>query len=167
MDYSNFLFQVGNYTWLGYMLATFLVVVLNLADKSYYFGSAVLIMSNLAMQVTEPALMRLVNDYNSLIVLVWYPVWALYAMVSVYVIYLLHVRAKLTMGFVASSMMISFAGLCTLQVVRFFDRLVFQTDLLGVVYKIGINSINIGCLFILLFPIAISLKEMLAKRLWG
>lgn len=154
MDYSQFLFQVGNYTWLAYIIAFGIVFKAGDADRSYCFGSAVLIISNLIMQIVEPGLVALSAYDKELVRQLWYPTWASFALLSIYAIYLLHRKSKCSIGFVAVSIVYAFGALGVLQGLRYFDYLVLQTDSLRMLYRYGVNAINVGCIFILLTPVA-------------
>lgn len=153
MDYSQFLFQVGNYTWLGYILAFAAVFKADVADRSYCYGAAVVIVSNLVMQIVEPALVALSEYDKQLVRQLWYPTWAGFALLSICSIYLLHKKSQCTIGFVALSIVYGFSALGVLQALRYFDYLVFQTDGLRILYRYGVNAINIGFVFVLLTPV--------------
>lgn len=167
MEYSQFLLQVGNYTWIGYILAFAIVFKLSLADRSYCYGSAVLIVSNLIMQIVEPGLMALSSYDKNLVRQLWYPTWTGFALLSIYSIYLLHKKSHCTVGFVSVSVVYAFSALGLLQVLRYFDYLVLQTDMLRLLYRYGVNAINIGCVFILLIPVLIKLLDKARlKKAW-
>lgn len=161
MEYSHFLLQVGNYTWLAYIIAFVAVFKLSLADRSYCFGAAVLIVSNLIMQVVEPGLVALSPYNKELVRQLWYPTWASFALVSIYAINLLHKKTYCSIGFVSKSIVYAFCGLGLLQFVRYFDYLVYQTNYFDWLYRYGVNAINIGAVFIMLTPIFAALWRKL------
>lgn len=153
MDYSTFLYNLGNFVWVMYLVLFVVVVLFNFADKSYLLGTLVLIISNLAMQLTEPVLVKLAEDFNHFIAHAWYLVWSIFSFISVVAIYLLHKRTNTIIGFESISYLLAFLAMCMLQLVRYFDRLVLETDVLGELYRVGVNSINIGCVLIVALPL--------------
>ncbi len=157
MDYSQFLFEVGNYTWLAYIVAFAIVFKWSDADRSYCYGSAVLIISNLVMQIVEPGLVLLSSYDKELVRQLWYPTWAAFALISVIAIYMLHKKSECSVGFVSVSIVYAFGALGILQAIRYFDYLVLQTDAMRMLYRYGVNAINVGCVFILFSPLAIRL----------
>ncbi|WP_460861029.1 hypothetical protein [Rheinheimera gaetbuli] len=161
MEYSYFLLQVGNYTWLAYILAFVVVFKLGLADRSYCFGVAVLIVSNLIMQVVEPGLVALSSYHKELVRQLWYPTWASFALISIYAINLLHKKTHCSIGFVSKSIVYAFCALGLLQFLRYFDYLVLQTNALAMLYRYGVNAINIGAVIILLAPVFTALTQKL------
>jgi hypothetical protein len=159
MEYSYWLYQIGNYTWLGYLIALAIVFAIKAGDKSYYFGATVLVIANLIMQILEPALVELSQYEKGLVRTIWYPTWAFCDLAAIYVIYKLHRRSQCTVKFVSKSLLISLAVLCVWQAVRYFDQFVLMTNSLAGAYKISVVSINIGCLFIAILPVVTKLIE--------
>lgn len=154
MDYSEVLYQIGNLTWVGYVFALSCVFYLKIGSKSYYFGVLVLVVANLAMQVTEPLLVELSRQGNrELVRSLWYPTWTAFNLASIYAIYLLHVRARCSITFESTSLVISFTALSLLQFARYFDQIFFETNYLVEFYKVAINSINLGCFVIAIWPL--------------
>ena len=166
-SYTSFLYQIGNVTWIAYVLVLLVVFWRGFGDSSYYFGTTVLVLCNLLMQIVEPALVSFGKTYPTIIVHLWYTFWAALDAFAVYSIFVLHRRANVRLGFVAKSLALSFSALCVAQALRYFDRVIFQTDLLGSFYSIGINAINLSCLAVILVPVykVISSKKVFAKWL--
>lgn len=162
MEYSHLLYQIGNLTWIGYVLALLVAFYLKVGNKSYFFGALVLVIANLAMQLTEPLLVQLAASHKELVRALWYPTWATFDLISIYAIYLLHIRARCSIGFESASLVISFAALSLLQGIRYFDQFYFATNYLVEAYKISINSINIACLIIVLLPLMRWLRKKAA-----
>lgn len=154
-DYSYWLYQIGNYTWLGYVVVLASVFVLKVGDKSYYYGATVLVIANLIMQILEPALVELSQHNKELVRAIWYPTWALCDLAAIYVIYQLHHRAKCTVQFVSKSLLLSMAVLSVWQAIRYFDQFVLMTNVLAEAYKISVITINFSCLVIATWPLII------------
>jgi len=152
-SYITLLHNIGNVTWCAYVIVLFVVFWLGLGSTSYYFGTTVLVVCNLLMQIAEPGLVALGKEYPTFIIHIWYTFWAALDAFAVHSIFVLHRRADVRLGFVAKSLAFSFTALCITQVSRYFDRVIFRTDWLGNVYLLSINAINIGCVVVILLPI--------------
>ncbi|WP_102798987.1 hypothetical protein [Bowmanella denitrificans] len=159
--YSVWLYHVGNVTWLGYFLAYYLADRGWYPDRSFKIAALTLVLANFVMQGMEPVLMALSAEHGELIRHTWYPAFAAINCWSAHYIVSKHRQRRIPMSPYALSMVFSLFVLTLVQAVRYFDRLVLDTNSLDLMYKLLINTVNIGIMLVLLAPV---LKSKFGQR---
>lgn len=74
----------------------------------------------------------------------WYVTWASIEILCLWSIYKIHTLYQIPASKLTRYVMVCFLSLCTLQFMRYADRVVFDTNMLAAVYKYVIVSINIS-----------------------
>lgn len=122
------------------------------ADTFVYLCVGVLVLTPIHI-VYEKQLLELATnpDYRALVRNIWYIGYALTDVLLVVSVVYIAKKEKLKFDYASRLMAISFLALATVQVVRYIDRIILETDVLGAAYSIAIPTINIGVTFTIIF----------------
>lgn len=115
-------------------------------DVSSCIALAVWLIGSLAMDLLQPIVMQLSSSNGDTGKAIWYVTWSGIDILCLWCIYKLHTMYQLDVGKIARFIMLCLLALCALQISRYADRLVFETNLLTDVYRFGIIAINISVL---------------------
>lgn len=138
---GSFITSAANYFWLFCILALMLAMILP-AGKSSKFTLLIWVISGLVMDKLAPMIMQL-SDQN-LVRNLWYLAWVFINMISLATIVIIHTSNKWVVEPLARYIALCIFTIVVLQAARYFDRVIFQTDLLGGIYKYGVPAINIA-----------------------
>lgn len=122
------------------------------ADTFVYMCVGILVLTPIHI-VYEKQLLELATDpeYRALVRNIWYIGYALTNVLLVTAVVLISKKEGLKFDYASRLMATSFLTLAVIQVVRYIDRIVIETDLLGVAYSIAIPTINLGVTFTIIF----------------
>lgn len=115
-------------------------------DVSSRIALAIWLIGNLAMDLIQPTVMVLSTTNGQAGKAIWYLTWSSIEILCLWCIYKLHTMYQVDVGKIARFIMLCLLALCCLQVSRYADRFIFQTNFLAEVYRFGIIAINISVL---------------------
>lgn len=140
---GDFAYNLDRAFWL---ISVFLLVVAVIykLDMSSRVALSIWVLGNLTMDQLQPVIMDVSITNKALGPSLWYITWAAIEIFCICCIYKIHTMYQLPASKLARYIMVCFLSLCTLQLMRYADRVVFDTNLLSVVYKYVIVSINIS-----------------------
>lgn len=114
------------------------------------------------MSLVRPFIMDISSGGDSTQI-IWYGAWSVVDVFCVWCIYKLHALYHLNASKLARYIMVCLLTLCALQIVRYVDRIILETDLLTDIYRFGVVAINISvapiALLWLLTGVTIALKK--------
>lgn len=140
---GDFAYTVDKVFWVGSFLLLIVAVVYKL-DISSRVALTVWVVGNLFMDLIQPFVMA-VSTNNTLIgSSFWYVTWAAIEILCIWCIYKVHTVHEIPASKLTSYIMVCLLALCSLQLIRYADRLVFETDMLAALYKYVIVAINIS-----------------------
>jgi hypothetical protein len=96
------------------------------------------------MDMLEPFVMDMATHYKEGGTSLWYVTWSAIDILCLWCIYKIHHWYQIPASKLTRYIMVCFLSLCALQFMRYADRVVFDFNLLAVVYKYVIVSINIS-----------------------
>ncbi|MDF3126580.1 MULTISPECIES: hypothetical protein [Rheinheimera] len=140
---GEFGYTVDKLFWVGSFLLLIVSVVYKL-DISSRVALTVWVVGNLFMDLIQPFVMAVSTNNAMLGSSFWYVTWAAIEILCVWCIYKVHVVHDLPASKLTRYIMVCLLALCTMQLIRYADRLIFETDLLYVMYKYVIVAINIS-----------------------
>jgi len=106
-------------------------------------------LSGLTQDKIAPLLMEISDTSPELARLFWYPSWVVCQTLPLAVIWFIHRKFIWAVEPITKFICFSILMHITLQVLRFTDRVIIGTDLLGGLYKYGIPAINIAAILAL------------------
>lgn len=133
----------------AFWVMTFILFIASMfvkLDVSARVALVVWLIGNLTMDLIRPSIMDLSIAYGESGRAIWYATWSCIEILCIWCIFKLHRLYELEIGKIARFIMFSLLVLCALQVSRYADRVVFDTNFLGDLYKFGVITINISVL---------------------
>jgi|GEM_PF-3700498 len=103
---------------------------------------SVWLVMNILMLILTPFIYEICAAYINYSYIIWYSFWASLNVLSIFSIYLIHIRFKLPTSKLAAYISFSFLALTVIQACGFLDRAIFETKVLDDVYRFLILSIN-------------------------
>jgi hypothetical protein len=146
------------------LLICFLLFVLSVVyklDLSSRVALAVWVVGNLFMDQAHSFVMDISTSNKTFGASIWYVTWSTVDVLCLWFIYKIHSAYHLPASKLTRYIMFCFLSLCALQLMRYADRVVFETDLLLAVYKYVIVSINIS---VVPFAMLWLIKDMRADK---
>lgn len=140
---GEFAYTVDRMFWLVCLLLLVVSVIYKL-DVSSRIALAVWVVGNFFMDQLQPFVMSLSTHDKIAGPSVWYVTWAFVEILCLWCIYKIHHWYQIPASKLTRYIMVCFLSLCALQFMRYADRVVFDFNLLAVVYKYVIVSINIS-----------------------
>lgn len=140
---GDFAYNIDRVFWLISLLVLVVSVIYKL-DVSSRIALGVWVAGNLLMDQLQPFVMELSINNKTAGPSFWYVTWAAIEILCLWCIYKIHTVYQLSASKLTRYIMVCFLSLCTLQLMRYADRVVFDTNLLAAVYKYVIVSINIS-----------------------
>lgn len=165
MPYSQFLFELNNFIWLGYLLVLLLTFLLRLGERSYYIGSTIVVIVTLTMQVIEPVLIGLSKEHPYFVWYAWHFIFASCDFIAAVMIYKIHRTESTPVGFVSMSIMVTFVIFCFVQAARYLDLVILKTNVFSESHRIVVNTLNLGLLVFLCHPTFIALKARIRRAI--
>lgn len=146
------IFNVATFSWL---IASVLSVVAQFKEIDYSSRVTILLWAgfDLISLAATPILYELTNVDQLLTRQVWYVAFAFIALSQMVVMGYVHIKFNLYKSDLAKFVMFSLVCAIFLNIIRYFDRLVLETDLLGEVYRYGLMSLK-------LFVMAVFVKHL-------
>lgn len=156
---GTFITTLAEYLWV-LCIGSLLLSLLWPAGKSARVTILVLTLSGLTQDRIAPLLMGISETSPELARLLWYPSWVICQTLTLGVIWFIHLKFVWAVEQITKFICLSILAHSFLQVLRFTDRVIFETDLLGGLYKYGIPAINIAAILaIFLWSISGALKQ--------
>lgn len=140
---GDFAYTVDKLFWAGSFLLLIVSVVYKL-DISSRVALTIWVVGNLFMDQIQPFVMAVSTNNVTLGSSFWYVTWAAIEILCLWCIYKIHAVHEIPASNLARYIMICLLALCSLQLIRYADRLVFETDLFSAIYKYAVVSINIS-----------------------
>jgi hypothetical protein len=140
---GDFAYTVDKLFWVG----TFLLLIVSVfykLDISSRIALTVWVVGNLFMDLIQPFVVAVSTDNLILGSSFWYLTWGTIDILCVWCIYKVHAVHEIPASKLTRYIMVCFLALCSMQLLRFADRIVFETDLLSAMYKYAIVAINIS-----------------------
>jgi len=132
------------FSWLALVIVAGQLLLLLRAGKGHSekVAISVWLVMNILMLLLTPLIYEICAVYIRYSYVIWYSFWALLNVLSIFSIYLIHVRFKLPTSKLAAYISLSFLALTVVQACGFLDRAIFETKVLDDVYRFLILSIN-------------------------
>lgn len=140
-----FITTLAEYLWI-LCIAALLLSLLWPADKSAKITVLIWIASNLAQDRLAPVLMKLSDTDPEIARLIWYPSWIAMQIGTLVLIWYFHNKFAWTVEKVSKFISLSLLVHSIIQFMRFTDRIILDTNLLGEFYKYGIPAVNIAAI---------------------
>ena len=157
---GDFAYNLDSFFWLICLLLLVVSVIYKI-DMSSRIALAIWVLGNLLMDQLQPFVMDLAMSSEGIGTSLWYVTWAFIEVFCLWSIYKIHTVYHLPASKLTRYIMFCFLSLCALQLMRYADRVVFETDLLLAVYKYVIVSINIS---VVPFAMLWLIKDMRADK---
>lgn len=136
------IFNVAAFSWLA---ATVLAVIAQYKEIDYSSRVTIFLWAgfDLISLVVTPLIYELTAIDQMLTRQVWYVAFAFISLTQMVLMGYIHIRLNLYKSDLAKFVM--FALVCTIfiNVIRYFDRLVLETNLFGEIYKYGLMSLKL------------------------
>lgn len=142
---GTFITTLAEYLWV-LCIGSLLLSLVWPASKSARVTILVLTLSGLAQDRIAPLLMGVSETSPELARLIWYPSWVICQTLTLGVIWFAHRKFVWAVEQITQFICLSLLMHSFLQVLRFTDRVVLGTDVLGGIYKYGIPAINIAAI---------------------
>ncbi|NQY64098.1 MAG: hypothetical protein HRT38_10270 [Alteromonadaceae bacterium] len=139
--------NIDSYIWMGYAVCLMIWLIKDRVVNSFLVSISVVVIVNGIMFLGAPYLFN-ISDSIELSRFIWYFTFALIDILAVILLLKIHKFFHIKLDKNGLGIAAIFILLMILQFVRYVDRQILGTDLLGDVYKFGIPLINI---FTLLF----------------
>lgn len=140
---GDFAYNIDRVFWFISLLLLAVSVIYKL-DVSSRIALSIWVLGNLLMDQLQPFVMELSTNNKVAGASYWYVTWASIEILCLWCIYKIHMVYQLSASKLTRYIMVCFLSLCTLQLMRYADRVVFDINLLAAVYKYVIVSINIS-----------------------
>jgi hypothetical protein len=157
---GDFAYNLDRFFWLICLLLLVVSFIYKL-EISSRIALTVWVLGNLLMDQLQPFVMDLAISNRALGASLWYVTWAFIEVICIWFIYKIHSAYQLPASKLTRYIMFCFLSLCALQLMRYADRVVFETDLLLAIYKYVIVSINIS---VVPFAMLWLVKDMRADK---
>jgi hypothetical protein len=141
-EVQNLLMNISSLTWVIYLVAAF-IAFLALNNVSYRIAVGVWLLSDLVKVAVTPAMYSLSEVSKEMTRLIWYPSFMLMSLVSIYFLYFLHKKFNAEPEPESKELFLCVFMLLCFNCMRFFDRVIFNFDLTGDIYKFGIPALKI------------------------
>jgi hypothetical protein len=141
-EVQNLLMSINSTTWVIYLVVT-VIAFAAINNVSYRITIGVWLVSDLVKVAITPAMYSLSEVSKELTRLVWYPSFMLLSLISIYFLYFLHQKFNVEPEYESKQIFICVFILLSINCLRFFDRLIFNLDLIADIYKFGIPALKI------------------------
>ena len=159
-DLRQILFDIGGISSLLVVFCFLLLLKFHRAENnSLHISSGVIVLASFLMHSVELKLFSLAETDRDLAKYLWYISFVLIDVVSAYVLYKIHVVYNVKVSRLSFFTLYSLFALTGVQLLRFVDRLIFETDLLGSFYQYSIVIINISIVSTIIFSTIIALFQ--------
>lgn len=163
-DYENKLHEINTWIWLVSVIAPMVMYGIKIGSRSYYIAAVVWVLSQFINLRIEPFLNEFVSSSDDNLIY-WYATWATLDVLCIFVIFFVHWRHKISIGFTSLSIIVAYSLLALLQTIRHFELDLFGTHHLTQLYTVGINTGNIAITVIITMPLLIFIwKNKLSQR---
>lgn len=153
-NYSAFLNAINTYLWIATVCAPLTMYLLNYGSKSYFIGAIVWCVSHFINLNIEKPLWDFTSQHG---MIYWFSVYATIDAICLTLIYVLHKKSSIKVGFTSLSIALCFSALAIIQVARYIDGMVIGTNVLGFIYKTAINTGNLVCTVVLTVPVIMAM----------
>lgn len=141
-EVQDLLMSINSVTWIIYLVAT-IIAFMVISNASYRITVGIWLMSDLVKVAVTPAMYSLSEVSKEMTRLVWYPSFMLMSLISIYFIYTLHEKFNVEPERESRQLFAAIFLLLCLNFLRFFDRVIFNFDFTGDIYKYGIPALKI------------------------
>jgi len=141
-EVQDLLMNISSVTWFFYLVATFIAFIV-ISNASYRITVSIWLMSDLVKVAVTPAMYSLSEVSKEMTRLVWYPSFMLMSLISIYFVYILHQKFEAEPEKESKQLFAAIFVLLSLNCLRFFDRVIFDFDFTGDIYKHGIPALKI------------------------
>lgn len=142
---GTFITTLAEYLWV-LCICSLLLSLAWPAGKSARVTILIVTLSGLAQDKIAPVLMSISETSPEVARLLWYPSWVACQTLTLGVIWFVHRKFVWAVEQITQFICLSLLMHSFLQVLRFTDRIVIETDILSEVYKYGIPAINIAAI---------------------
>lgn len=154
---------ISLFMWLGYIFCFYVWITKNRIVNSFLLSFFVLVVFKGIMWAIEPLMFSPTGD-RGVDRFIWYFGFAFIEFLAMYTIYYLHKVVSIKFNRDGIVIVSFFALLMFMQFIRYLDRQVFGSDILGEVYGYGIPAINIMILVYILFAVVMQSNEGKVKK---
>lgn len=140
---GDWILSISSYLWVVSILALMAAFFVP-TDKSSRFSAAVWIVMGLIMDRAAPLLTSLSDWDEEFARVAWYSVWAMFNTVTILIIWTWHQRSQWQLSLLSKYISVCCVAMVSLQALRQMDRVLFETNMLGAMYKFGVPAINIA-----------------------
>ncbi|WP_018694195.1 hypothetical protein [Algicola sagamiensis] len=143
----------------------FLIKFYSQQSNSIFITTAVVVVANAMMVVIEPMLFQLAEHYREVAKHAWYIIFTLIDLIAIYALFKFHkllgIKVSLSAKFVTSAYM----AFSCIQILRFCDRLILETNFMQYVYQVSIPFIGVTMTLVILYNTVMSkLKSVDASK---
>lgn len=141
-EIESLLMAINSVTWLSYLAASFAAVFL-VRDLSFKATLIAWSVADLVNLVFTPILFSLSEVDRELARLVWYPAFSMLSLVTIFFIYQVHIKASIQVSRFSKPIVLWLLMMVALNAVRFFDRVVFETNFTSELIKFGLLAVKV------------------------
>lgn len=144
---ESVIFSVGAFSWI---VASAFVIVAQLKQIDYSSRAVIFLWAafDLITLAVTPVLYELTYIDKVLARQVWYMTFSFIALSEMIAIGYIHTRFNLHKSDLAKFVMFALVGSIFINIIRYFDRLVLETDMLSEMYRYGLMSLKIFVLVV-------------------
>ncbi|MCF2910779.1 hypothetical protein L1285_20945 [Pseudoalteromonas sp. DL2-H2.2] len=161
-NYSELLNELNTYLWVATVCFPILVFLIGAGSRSYFIGAVVWCVSQFISLKIEGPLWEIAKKHD---IVLWFGTYATIDALCVTLIFLLHNKLKLKVGYEAFSIALCLAFVCFSQIARYTDGVILQTKVLGTFYKVAINTGNLASAVVLSLPLIMALLKKVKGHL--
>lgn len=148
MPLADFLFSLDQIIWFGDFIVFCLLLAVTVKDKKLYSSlltQVIVVLVGGTMVLYQPYLSQLYSaETKHAVNFAWYVGFTILDIVAIGLIFLLHKHYRVSYGFIANYNLFAYLILGVLQLVRYAERIKFNTDWFKEVYRYGIIAINVS-----------------------
>jgi hypothetical protein len=141
-EIESLLLAINSVTWLSYLAASFAAVFL-IRDLSFKSALIAWSVADLVNLVFTPILFSLSDVDRELARIVWYPAFSILSLFTIFFIYQVHRQTAMPVSRFSKPIVLWLLMMVALNAVRFFDRVVFETNLTAEVFKYGLLAVKV------------------------
>lgn len=141
---TNFLLSIDNNMFYVYSLVLLASILKNKEFCSLSLTTLIVLVANLTMlQIREPLLMFATGS-GHVTWQIWFGAWASANLLVISCIYFAHRRLNMDTSKVSSIVGLHYVALCALQCLGYVDEIYFDSNVLDLIYRFGVPTINIS-----------------------
>lgn len=141
-EIQDLLMTINSMTWLSYLIAC-LFAIFYVKDLSFKATLIAWSIADFVNLVFTPLLFNLSELDRHLVKVLWYPAFSMLSLATILFIYQVHKSAGIKVSRYSKPIVLWLLMMVLLNVIRFFDRVAFETNLMADVFKYGLLAIKV------------------------